>query len=711
MSIYQKGSITVFLSIILLAFVTLIGSIIECGRVTISRVQSNRSASNACKSIMSEYNRDLKDWYGLFGISLYDKDIIEDKIMYYINKNLMPNEQSDRLTCNFFDYDVDEIDIIDKTIKSLINSDITKNQILKYMKYRAPILGIEYFLDKLDIISKTSESTNILKRKLAIDKRLSKYEELYADIIKDIEGYDTSKKRIIQGFVKQIRSDNQEYCTNIPDKQITARLITRLISMNKFCNGVVNCSTEKDLKKYLSDKKDLFNNILSANKRSVKNIDRFIKQNAPISKDIKSILAVINNSSEQDTICENIKDELNQVLNKLEGQGNVKSSLMRMKMKLNNNIDVLIKFIEYLDNAAASDEMDVSTIVDNVNILISNYSTDLQFEYNENDQYKVNPTGHLKQEINNNTDKLNKVLSKKDLIQKGTAMYKELPSVMYKNATSSGLRKYVIDRRAEFAYDALDEICSYGDKIKGMNKIKEDIYLNEYIINRFNSHTNKCYDGTYFENEVEYIMSGNFNEYSNVTEIKTRILMIRMVMNFIHIYTDQEKRAVTYSIAAATSGWWTLGIGTHVTQAILIGAWSYAESCIDYRQLIKGDNVAFYKNKDDWILGIDSLLDFALDKVGTYKKDSSKEKKGLNYFEYNDYIRLLLSIGVKQKQKIYRIQDLIQLNMINCHDKNFRMKDMVVNIDFYYDISSNYLFLKYFEGRRSHTRSTVCYEY
>ena len=74
-----RGVITIFLTLIYLSVYLLIGIFVDGGRVKMARTMLEDVQQVATENIMSQYNRGLYEYYGLFGITDYAKeDIVKD---------------------------------------------------------------------------------------------------------------------------------------------------------------------------------------------------------------------------------------------------------------------------------------------------------------------------------------------------------------------------------------------------------------------------------------------------------------------------------------------------------------------------------------------------------------------------------------------------------------------------------------------------------
>ena len=100
-----------------------------------------------------------------------------------------------------------------------------------------------------------------------------------------------------------------------------------------------------------------------------------------------------------------------------------------------------------------------------------------------------------------------------------------------------------------------------------------------------------------------------------------------------------------------------------VIKAVLIEAWSRGEAVADVKGLLKGNEVVFIKDKISWKTDIKNLLG------GSIKNDKNSKKLSLNY---EQYCMMLMMIADGNKS-LFRIMDLIQLNIQKKYNSKFQM--------------------------------------
>ncbi|CQR53618.1 hypothetical protein [Paenibacillus riograndensis] len=128
----SDGSVSIFL-IMVLAFVFLFTAVlIDYARIAAVNVQEERLARAAVRSVMSAYDLELKDKYGLFAYGGNDGDQLLASVL---NDNLYESGRGDAF--NLLPSDLDSSSL--SWSRPLGNYDIFRRQIVEEMKYKAPV--------------------------------------------------------------------------------------------------------------------------------------------------------------------------------------------------------------------------------------------------------------------------------------------------------------------------------------------------------------------------------------------------------------------------------------------------------------------------------------------------------------------------------------------------------------------------------------------
>jgi hypothetical protein len=239
---------------------------------------------------------------------------------------------------------------------------------------------------------------------------------------------------------------------------------------------------------------------------------------------------------------------------------------------------------------------------------------------------------------------------KQNVILRNDQIISSLPSSGYGGSLFADIKKI-----AENGLPSIEEI---EEEAKGT------FLVNEYITGHFLDHIHGSEKrNTFFQNEIEYIIKGSFDDQRNYSAVRTDLFIIRNVLNLSHIYSDPTKQAKVKAIAAELS----LGAAEPIAEPAVAEAWAAAETENDLRLLEDGKPVALIKSKENWAVPISNTLEYLY-------KDGYMKPKLMNGNNYEDYLRILLYLEEREK-KLLRCMDLIQLNMKGSYNRGFDLKE------------------------------------
>ena len=171
-----------------------------------------------------------------------------------------------------------------------------------------------------------------------------------------------------------------------------------------------------------------------------------------------------------------------------------------------------------------------------------------------------------------------------------------------------------------------------------------------YARKHFNSLTDRKYDDTYLNLEMEYLIAGKETDGANYKSVVNRILLIRFGVNFASIVLDVKKMSECSMVAWGLT--WFLPFLQPVVKYLLAGCWAYIESIADVYLLLRGHKVPYMKNESNWVTDFESLSH-----MDDYLDEPSDEETGL---DYNDYLTILMAIT--GDDLYYRMLDVMQMN-------------------------------------------------
>ena len=210
-------------------------------------------------------------------------------------------------------------------------------------------------------------------------------------------------------------------------------------------------------------------------------------------------------------------------------------------------------------------------------------------------------------------------------------------------------------------------------------------FVDDYIMSYFHSSGQESGPGRYLKGEIEYIIAGKQNEQENVSDVYIKLLELRVALNTLHVLCDSEKKAFAETVGQSFAAM-TGGVGAGVYTAIVIGSWALAESFADLNELENGRSVPLIKKKGDWITSINgknfgsSYLGADSSGGGSYSPEGEITKASDVFsLDYTDYLRLLL-LQIPKRVKLYRIQDVIELNLYKKTNTRIKVSDLYTAI-------------------------------
>lgn len=210
----------------------------------------------------------------------------------------------------------------------------------------------------------------------------------------------------------------------------------------------------------------------------------------------------------------------------------------------------------------------------------------------------------------------------------------------------------------------LDSTLADGWSTSLVTEAEGIMYASKY----FNCLTEKKYDDTFFNLELEYLIGGDDTDGANFRHVVDRLLLLRFAMNFAYVVTDPDKLLVCEGVAAGLCV--LMPMLQPVVKYLIAGCWAYIESIVDVYMLVNGNKVMFFKTDTTWRSSFESLAD-----LETFAEDSDGEQ-GLDYKEY-----LMILLALEGDSIYYRMLDLMQLNVNNpgtdFYDPTFRMENAI----------------------------------
>ncbi len=769
-----SGSITVFLSLILLLILSLLLTITEGARVGIAKVYTQRALSTAMDSVLAEYYGPLWDEYHVFG--LYhegdgQKEMIEEKLKDYISYTLEPKKNlglSENGSFEPYNIDLNSISVKDEPRLIDYQGDLLINEAVEYMKYREMGDITEQLFNKLSLMKTPEKVSYLYEEKDKAEEELVKIDKGILRLMELLDGLKTSKKGIevtkdgalktAEYFVKKIcfgqptketvgiNQDSvfQALKVSYVDPKITFVLIkSNFTSLKDTMNqmGEMNADKNEISQEITVQQKDLdkLNAIKDKSKKVKQQIKEIKKTIDPLKEQIESYeddlsdlqnqkstfvnsiqsssqyllqlisgikpviseaISTIDTIIDQSEIATPFVHQYEQILSNNRGSiddktySGLEESLNEMKKyvstdKNSNNFKgmkgILEKDLDILTQAEALITQGKSELVqekfDNAENSFNqasekmlHYQTkDLTLDYSTlvlDRSAQKNPVDALSNSLN--TGILSMVIDP-NKISDGMLTQNILPSQI---AAMSKENTNFLDKLTEFFQDAAAGGSAAGSffgssedtsKLLSMaggsvNKLAQHLLYQEYLKNHFEMFSSEEHESkrkpSALSYEQEYLLTGKLSDQDNLSQIISRIVLIRTISDFVSILGDNTKKNEAKVAAAAIVGFTGLTVLVSITQVLILIAWSFAEALLDVCALMSGKEVPVIKKSI--VLELPELFminrSFLQSKVKTLKDTNELS------MSYQDYLRIFLLLKSK-KDLAYRSMDLMQENI------------------------------------------------
>lgn len=228
-----EGSITVFLSLILLLIMSLLFTIIEGARISIAKVNAERALTTAADSVLAEFYGPLWKEYHVFGLDTSQDNTslqevkIGEQLKNYMSYTFLPNRDMDEKLyengLELYDISVDSLSVEDKTLLTDYQGELLINEAVEYMKYCELGNGTELLLDKMSLLESPGKVSVIYEEKQKVEEELVGIDEGILDLMELLDGVKTGKKGI------ELRADGT--------------LKTATYFVKKICRGTISKET------------------------------------------------------------------------------------------------------------------------------------------------------------------------------------------------------------------------------------------------------------------------------------------------------------------------------------------------------------------------------------------------------------------------------------------------------------------------------------
>ena len=656
-----KGSITIYLSLSLVIITALICTLVESGRISGLKAKAQSISYFAVDSTFSEYGRELFEDYGLMFLWCTKEDI-KNKFMDYANYNCDMSKGIISKNADLFELEISEVEILEIERATDKGGDVFASQVSDYMVYAGIENILSEIMSQLNIFNQNGKVSKFYDKIQDFSDKLTKVEDSVCSIrenIDKIQNYYENPKSLVNEMLDQ--------ALLIENKINSEESFT--VELREFKETYQKLKTEK------SEVQMLLNDIEVSNNEYFEATDDAQMAVAEISDDLKEDKEDFDNET-YDLLNEEVsKLEIKSTDNQEDFYG-IKEN-KEINEKLLNAYSSLNEY--YLYNTATLNSGNIEDAINDLKEIKKDFS-ETSFE-----SLNVNiDNSTVKKEENSIIDYVNNIIDEGIL----GIVVEDVSNLSEENILNDNLPSILFsDSEGEDDDSIIDESI-------------DKIILSEYLLSKFGNYLSPK-ENSKLKYEIEYILAGKSSDKENLSSVVKKIMLLREGSNLIYLLKDSKKRGEAYEMAMGIAGFTGMPILITITQFLILAAWALAESIIDVKNLLNGEEVNLMKSDSEWNLSL-----FGAKNLKNTK--TSKKAGKLGALNYNDYLRVLLLMEENHKQR-YRTMDLIQLNICKNYNSSFMMSDCISSISASFDYQANPVFTSFSFTKRLSTNKIGSY--
>lgn len=648
----KKGSISVPVIIILLAVSVLNLVLLDYTRTLIYKRDIKERVRLATMSVMSYYDCVLAERYGLYGLCITGSHDYNETFAEYFSGCTFKNDESINLLAYRY------VNSVMDAQEPFSDPEILSSQIVDIMKYKSTSNLLNYVMELFKKSEEAESGQKIFVLSGEAAQLIENTSECLVLLEYSVEGYFPGDRNCVNGF-KYIDFNSlldSELPGNKGSSDYGALLIRDTLKQYLEYNNIAmyQCNKLKETCYEIETKIQQIEDMCNENKDAAETFKSTLTELTETKNRIKNI-GVSNYLTKNIAV---IGDMIEQFANGIEAGNSINRFLEILQQKENVNTDLVVNVIPL---EADTDQAKLDT------------REDAQEQYNK----AVNLQKEDKIE-NDDSDNNSGIIP--------DTIYKTLPSVLAGKDVFN-LENILSDAVDLTGFDSIATIIS-GDIFGGLKDAGKNLLhtalIDDYSLTYMHNRLSPALSSV-LRSEVEYIIAGNKTDKENNKEVRNKIFLLRFILNVIHVFRDDAKKALADSIGNAIAAACSYGAGGAVFSLLIIAGWSLAESIYDINALLDGESIPLIKDKEDWKLSIEGLIS----EINPDDKDNEESVLDkMNNFNYSEYLRVLLMM-TPTDTKVLRIADVIELNMGMITGRRYRLSGVYnkINVRVFIDMN------------------------
>lgn len=185
----RRGTISVFLTLILLPTVVFAGLMTDAVRIYQSQGLVSEAGELAMNAGLSCYNTELKDHYGMLVMHQTPEEMRDALEQYFVNTIQASGLDGAENVSSLLDLRSREFEAKSVPGSEIYMPEVEKQQILEYMKYRAPVCIGEELLEKIEQIKNTQKQADAVEAQMDFSETMEDLQDACEAANKAIREY------------------------------------------------------------------------------------------------------------------------------------------------------------------------------------------------------------------------------------------------------------------------------------------------------------------------------------------------------------------------------------------------------------------------------------------------------------------------------------------------------------------------------------------
>lgn len=205
----NKGAISVFLTLILVPVLLMTGLTTDAARIYMSEAVISDAGEMAMNAALAQYNVNLHDEYGLLVMDKSPEAMKEDLKGYFdssLNGTGLPESEDYKRILDLLTKNFEAINVLGSEI---YKTEVEKQQILEYMKYRAPVCLTELVIEKIKELKGNKKVVEAMEAEMDFGEAMSDCQDAFKKAKETTEDLNTRLSVFHENEIESALSSTQ----------------------------------------------------------------------------------------------------------------------------------------------------------------------------------------------------------------------------------------------------------------------------------------------------------------------------------------------------------------------------------------------------------------------------------------------------------------------------------------------------------------------